>query len=63
MPYPLAQDESAKICLEHENRGQWQQADLVNQWLAGAFTTLEELLSENVPAIRRHFLRRLSKKP
>jgi hypothetical protein len=44
--------------LEHERRGDWEKADVVNQWLTGAFTTFEDLLNDHLPRIRRHFLRR-----
>ena len=47
--------------LEHEGRGEWEQANRVNQWLVGAFASFADLLNDNTPPIRRHFLRRLCK--
>jgi hypothetical protein len=47
--------------LEHERRGEWDDANLLNQWLVGVFATFEDLLDDNLPALRRHFLRRLCK--
>jgi hypothetical protein len=47
--------------LEHEKRGEWDDANLVNQWLVGAFATWDELLDDDLPAVRRHFLRRVCK--
>ena len=47
--------------LEHERQGEWEQANRVNLWLVGAFMTADEFLDDNLPAVRRHFLRRLCK--
>jgi len=47
--------------LEHEKRGEWERANRVNQWLTGAFASFDDLLSDNLPPIRRHFLKRLCK--
>jgi hypothetical protein len=47
--------------LEHEGRGEWEAANQVNQWLVGAFASFADLLNDNMPPIRRHFLRRLCK--
>lgn len=47
--------------LEHERRGEWEMANRVNLWLTGAFASFEDLISDDVPQIRRHFLRRLCK--
>jgi hypothetical protein len=47
--------------LEHEKRGEWDEANLVNQWLVGAFATVADFMNDNLPLIRRHFLRRLCK--
>jgi hypothetical protein len=47
--------------LQHERRGEWAEANRVNQWLVGAFASVADLLEDNVPQVRRHFLRRLAK--
>jgi hypothetical protein len=47
--------------IRHERRGEWEQANRVNQWLAGAFTSIADIVEDNVPVIRRRFLRRLCK--
>jgi hypothetical protein len=47
--------------LEHERRGEWDDANLVNQWLVRAFATVADFMNDNLPLIRRHFLRRLGK--
>jgi hypothetical protein len=47
--------------LEHERAGEWEEANRVNQWLVGAFVSIADFLDDNVPQVRRHFLRRLCK--
>jgi hypothetical protein len=47
--------------LEHEKRGEWDDANLLNQWLVGAFATWDELLNDDLSAFSRHFLRRVCK--
>jgi hypothetical protein len=47
--------------LEYEARGEWEAANHLNLWLVGAFASFEELMNDDIPTIRRHFLRRLCK--
>jgi hypothetical protein len=50
-----------RLQIRHERAGEWEQANRVNQWLAGAFTSIPDIVEDNVPVIRRRFLRRLCK--
>ena len=47
--------------LEDERAGRWESANRLNQWLAGAFVTMQDVMDDKLPLIRRHFLRRLCK--
>ena len=47
--------------LEHERRGEWEQANRVNQWLAAAFMSVTNVVDDTLPPVRQHFLRRLWK--
>jgi hypothetical protein len=49
------------VQVQHERRGEWEQANRVNLWLVGAFMTRLDVMDDNVPPVRRHFLRRLWK--
>lgn len=60
MPAGLREHYQARQ-LEHEQRGDWEAANRVNQWLTGAFATVADLLDDNLPPTRRRFLRRLYK--
>jgi hypothetical protein len=42
-----------------EKRGDWGEADLLNQWLAGAFISEKDWLEGRMPPMREEFLERL----
>jgi hypothetical protein len=47
--------------VRHEQAGEWEQANRLNLWLTGAFASVADIVNDDVPLIRRHFLRRLCK--
>lgn len=44
---------------ELEKLGKWRKADILNQWLAGAFMSEDDLLEGRMPTMRAEFLERM----